>query len=284
MHYDFNEGSGTDVGNAGTGGPGTLTNAHAGAWVASGGVGDSGYLNFIEEATAGADAQYVATGLDAGDVNIAEGPYTMVTWVRAENTSGDNMIFGQVEDQNVLHNGLRGGAFHIGHWGNDITGGSVTVGEWQHVAYRYEDGVQTIFVDGVQEESAGDKGGVSVDAEIVIGSTRAGDTRFFSGDLDEVRIYNEALTNIQITGLYASDSGGGGGEPPQPSGDISNVVRAGEGNAIKFDLPAGTTFDVQYSTDLINWNVISSDVTGAYTDDDADRAAAPGGYYRGVAK
>lgn len=229
LHYDFNEGSGTGVGNAGTGGPGTLTNAHAGAWVAEGGVGGSGYLNFVEEATAGADAQYVATGLDAGDVNIAEGPYTMVTWVRAENTSGDNMIFGQVEDQNVLHNGIRNAQFHIGHWGNDITGGSVTVGEWQHVAFRYEDGNQAIFVDGVSAQTGADKGGVSVDAEITIGSTRAGDTRFFSGDLDEVQIYNVALTEIEITALYAQSQGGGGGGDPEDLPGVLGYWRFNEG-------------------------------------------------------
>jgi hypothetical protein len=285
VQYDFNEGSGTDIGNSGTAGNGTLTNAHAGAWVNSGGVGDSGYLNFVEEASAGADAQYVATGLDAGGVNIAEGPYTMMTWVRADNTSGDNMIFGQVEDQNVLHNGIRNANFHIGHWGNDITGGSVVVGEWQHVAYRYDDGTQTIFVDGVPVETAPDKGGVTVDAEIVIGSTRAGDTRFFSGDLDEVRIYNEALTDTQITALFADSSGGGGiVDPPSPTAGISDVVRGGDGSAISFSFPAGTTYDVQYSTNLIDWEVIDSDVTGDYTDSDAGRAGAASGYYRGVAK
>ncbi|MDB4491546.1 hypothetical protein N9260_00830 [bacterium] len=245
VQYDFNEGSGTDIGNGGTGGNGTLTNAHGGAWVASGGVGDSGYLNFVEEAAAGADAQYVATGLDAGGVNIAEGPYTMVTWVRAANTIGDNMIFGQVEDQNVLHNGIRNANFHIGHWGNDITGGDVVVGEWQHVAYRFDEGVQTIFVDGVQVQTAADKGGVAVDAEITIGSTRAGDTRFFSGDLDEVRIYNEALTDIQITGLFASSGDGDGDDLGQGliayfpfDGDLEDKAGdshgTGVGDAIEF--------------------------------------------------
>ena len=62
------------------------------------------------------------------------------------------------------------------------------------------------------------------------------------------------------------------------------MVSAGDGGTISFSFPEGTTFDVEYSTDLNTWSVIATDVSGNYADSDADRAAAPAGYYRGIAK
>ena len=66
-------------------------------------------------------------------------------------------------------------------------------------------------------------------------------------------------------------------------GSISNVVKAGAG-AISFDFPAGTTFNVEYSTDLDTWTEIAAGVTGAYEDADAGRNGSAAGYYRGVAQ
>lgn len=287
VHYDFDEGSGISIGNQGTGGDGSLVQAHEGAWVTTGGLNGSPYLNFTQDGATSADSQYVSTGLDASDINIADGPYTMMTWVRADTTSPggnsqDNMIFGQLDTGNVLHNGLRGANFHIGHWGNDVTGGSVIVGEWQHVTYRFEGGIETIFVDGVQQASAEEKGGVAVEAEVVIGATRGDQDRDFSGDLDDVRVYNQALSDIQIAALAADGEPGDGGPGPSPGepGPIVDVSRPTDG-AIQFVLPAGS-FDIEYSLDLANWSVIATDVNGTYTDNDPERAAAQNGYYRGV--
>ena len=75
----------------------------------------------------------------------------------------------------------------------------------------------------------------------------------------------------------------GGGGDPQSSGAISNVVKAGAGT-ISFDFPDGTTFDVEYSTDLEAWQVIANDVTGNFEDSNPGRNRAATGYYRGVVK
>lgn len=293
VHYDFNEGSGTTIGNQGSAaGDGELTNAHAGAWVASGAPDGSGYLNFTQDGATSADSQYVATGFDASVIPIADGPYTMMAWARFDNTSPggdseDNMIFGQLDTGDpatVLHNGGRAGNFHMGHWGNDTNGGTIEVGEWQHVAYRFEDGNQTILVDGVEVASGSGLGGVTVASEIVIGATRGDQDRDFSGDLDDVRIYSLALPDSFIRSIAEGADGGGGGGPGPGDrpGVISAVVKADADGAVGFSFPAGTTFDVEYSIDLQTWTVIATDVTGDFQDTDVDRTAAPEGYYRGV--
>ncbi|MDB2327019.1 hypothetical protein N9V94_00485 [bacterium] len=291
VHYDFNEGSGTAIGNNGSASAGELVNAHAGAWVAEGSPDGSGYLNFTGDG-AGTDAQHVATGLAGADNPfVGSQDYTAMAWVRYDTvaTGGnddDKMIFGQAVDENVLHLGARGNTYLQGHWGNDNTGGTISVNEWRHVAFRYQDGEQTILVDG--EAIATDaKGGVTVDAEVVIGTTRSSEDREMSGDLDEVRIYAGALLDASIADIVAGGDGnldGGGDDGDRPSG-ISDVVKAdGAGGAISFNFPAGTTYDVEFSTDLIEWSVIATGITGSYTEADADLNGAPSGYYRGVAK
>lgn len=114
-----------------------------------------------------------------------------------------------------------------------------------------------------------------------------GDLRV-SGDADieiaQVAVYTTALTESQIMGLSAGvldriDNGmtGGGG-----TAEITGVSRSAVG--VSLVLPEGTTYDIEYSLDLINWDLIAYDVTGSYDDTDVTRAAAANGFYRGILK
>lgn len=208
VHYDFNEGAGTAITNGAPGGSaGELVNAHGGAWVQTGGVSGSPYLNFTQDGATSADSMHILTGLPGLEVSHpdAGGNYTMAAWARFETvTPGgnneDNMIFGQLSNGNVLHNGGRGEQYHMGHWGNDIGGGTVVAGEWHHVAYRYKDGEQAIFVDGVEVATEA-KGEYTDPADIVIGATRGDQDRDFSGDLDDIRIYDGAISEADILAI-----------------------------------------------------------------------------------
>ena len=99
--------------------------------------------------------------------------------------------------------------------------------------------------------------------------------------IDDLRALLQ-LQFFQIAALAADGQPGDGGNPPahgQP-GTITDVTRP-DGAALQFALPEGT-YDIEYSPDLTNWTVIANGISGEFTDDDATRAAAPKGYYRGV--
>ncbi|MGY8690793.1 MAG: hypothetical protein ACKVHP_24030, partial [Verrucomicrobiales bacterium] len=64
--------------------------------------------------------------------------------------------------------------------------------------------------------------------------------------------------------------------------EITSVSVTAAGVALS--LPNGTTYDIEYSTDLENWTVIANQVTGTYEDTDAGRRGYPNNYYRGVVK
>lgn len=55
-------------------------------------------------------------------------------------------------------------------------------------------------------------------------------------------------------------------------------------SGFSFSLTEGVTADIEYSTDLVAWDVIASGVSSAYEDTDAGRLGEPSGYYRAVQK
>ena len=286
VHYDFEEGSGTSAANQGNkGGPGTVRNLEKGEWRASGSPSKSGagYLYFDGEG-GGASAMHVETGLGADALGISgENDYTAMAWINLANTAGDNMVFGQAVDGEVLHHGTRDTSYYMGHWGADTGGGTAVAEEWHHVAFRYEDGVQSIIVDG-EEVASGRQRALNVNANVVIGTTRGADDRDFHGGIDEVRIYNTALSDRAIQKILQGETG----PPPAPS--VLPVIGSLDFGPNRFRLQftgaEGVSYDIEHSEDLIHWTVISSELSGEITfeDTDAVRTNGPSGFYRGVQK
>ncbi len=76
----------------------------------------------------------------------------------------------------------------------------VEVGKWYHVAATYDGETMRIFVNGEEAASLARSGSINPSgSNLCIGSYGPGNTRaFFQGVLDEVRIYNRALTAEEI--------------------------------------------------------------------------------------
>ena len=122
------------------------------------------------------------------------------------------MVFGQIDNVNIeqfLHLGIRNDdangnlpKLHFGHWGNDTRGSAeILQAEWTHIAFRYELGQQSMFINGVLDASAPSAPLNSI-ADIIVGAAgRSGENRAFSGLLDEVVNYNTALAGNQILAL-----------------------------------------------------------------------------------
>ena len=95
-------------------------------------------------------------------------------------------------------------------------------------------------------------------------------------------VYDSALGADAVAALAATPFGGEGSGGGGDAGSIGGVSRGADGS-VGITLPAGT-FDVEYSEDLTGWEVIASDVTGTFTDNDATRINRDTGFYRGVLK
>jgi hypothetical protein len=86
-------------------------------------------------------------------------------------------------------------------WSHNLTCPTpVEVGKWHHVAATYDGRMMRVYVDGEEAASLPRDGAINPSgANLCIGSYAPGNARaFFQGVLDEVRIYNRALTPAEI--------------------------------------------------------------------------------------
>ena len=71
-------------------------------------------------------------------------------------------------------------------------------GEWQHVAVSFDGTIATLYTDGQNQNSGEFSFGPGVDSTVMFGADNLGGANPFNGTIDEVRIYNTALTQEEI--------------------------------------------------------------------------------------
>ena len=217
-YYDFEEGTGTTLlDKSGNNHHGTLVNMNSSDWV-SGKSGLGTALDF--------DGSNDHVTLRAANTLGFQGNFTASAWIRLDNTNGDNTILGQ--DAAALHLTTRGNKNHFGFWGNDTSGGSQTlsIGQWTHLAWRYNNGEQTMFQNGVLDNSTGGHAALSNNSTIAIGRSN-GNQGWFNGRIDEVAIFDKPLSNSEIAALSSGEplAAGGGLEDAMLGNNATAYIR-----------------------------------------------------------
>jgi hypothetical protein len=141
--------------------------------------------------------------------NFAEGQIAAILTKWGQSNSFDS--FG-------LYLEKQGGVIHalstIGTPGPDdqlLLNGVVPANTWSHVAMTYDagSGVQVLFVNGAVAATNLYPGGmIASDAKVTIGWEDSNAPRHFTGLLDEISIYNRALSVSEIAAIYNADAGG----------------------------------------------------------------------------
>jgi hypothetical protein len=73
------------------------------------------------------------------------------------------------------------------------------LGTWSHVAVTYDGANQRLYVNGVQVASRAQTGSMALgNGPLRIGGNGSWATEFFQGLIDDVRVYNRALTATEI--------------------------------------------------------------------------------------
>ncbi len=152
---------------------------------------------------------------------------TVSFWFKSESLSGSHGLFSK--DSNGYD---AGGHMTISTEGNqlrarlqstssttELWASNLQTSRWYHVAVVFGSGGMKLYLDGAQADSNAYSGGLSGNEEpIVLGVSGAwSDDRsatplrdFFKGLLDDVRIYDKALSGSEIAALTAGSAGGGG--------------------------------------------------------------------------
>jgi RHS repeat-associated protein len=171
---------------------------------------------------------------------------------------------------------------------SDLAGGGYPVapGEWHHVAGVYDGAYVKLFIDGrlvAQTPHAGNISAMLPNSFFSIGSEDGRtncpsciQTRYFKGMIDEVHLFDRALTAAEVDAVFAGGTSGacrpGGNQPP--------VVDAGPPASIT--LPAstvtlnGTVADdgLPSGTLTVSWSKVSGPGTVTFQPDDQPVTAA----------
>jgi len=163
-------------------------------------------------------------------VDAASGPQldltsgmTIEAWVNPTALSGWNTIVMKEGGINALsyalyaHDGapepggaaMPAGYVHAGGFDQVIRGASaLPLNTWTHVATTYDGATQRFYVNGVEVASRAQSGAITVsDQPLRIGGNGSfPGGEFFHGLIDEVKVYNRALTAAEI-GAAAGVSG-----------------------------------------------------------------------------
>ena len=191
-YWHLDEGSGTtarDV--SGTGNTGTITSGTT--WQVSGSCPSGGCLVFN-------GSQLVNAGNNAS-VKISQG--TMMAWIKTANAGASYR--GIVAKQSAYGMFLMSNVFGLYNWGGTgwmSTGILLNDNAWHHVACSFQSGVANgtlCYIDGVLKLTTS-MSVVNQNVTLQIAEANAG--QYFTGSIDEVRVYNRVLTASEILNIY----------------------------------------------------------------------------------
>ncbi|MGM0878050.1 MAG: LamG-like jellyroll fold domain-containing protein [Bacillota bacterium] len=150
-----------------------------------------------------------ASGIRLPNGLISSNTYSVSLWLKPEQLSPFTTTFFGGRDSNnwvsLLPNGPVGGNTMVWSgstgWYDAFTGMTINTGEWTHLAFTVDDGTIIVYVNGVQKFSGANFPNIftTTNASFSLG-VNWWDTPF-KGLMDELRIYEGALSPTQVANL-----------------------------------------------------------------------------------
>ncbi|MFD9941529.1 LamG-like jellyroll fold domain-containing protein [Nonomuraea sp. NPDC059023] len=189
--YSMNEGTGTAVGDASpSGNNGTTT---ATTWAQTGKYGKALSFN--------GSSSWV-TVADSPSLRLTSG-MTLEAWIRPATTTGWRTIamkqFGSDLAYSLDLNDRAHSTIHTTSERGLYGTASLPLNTWTHVAATYDGANLKLYVNGTETSSVAATGNIRTDNGVLRIGGNAVWGEYFNGLIDEVRIYNRALTPAQLT-------------------------------------------------------------------------------------
>ena len=176
-------------------------------------------------------------------VNISSNTYSDI--IRQQGSSNPDYLLAFQNHGTVLSFGVKTvSAYQEVHV--PISASDFADGNWHHIAATYDGSAQRVYADGAQIDSVTNLSGNLTFTSTVadIGASPAGPSEFFNGLVDEVRVWNVALSDAQLTQLLnneviGNESGlAGCFRFDEGSGTLANDLSGNGHNGTLFNSPA----------------------------------------------
>jgi hypothetical protein len=211
--YGFEEGAGTVAGDSsGNGRTGTITGA---AWATSGRFGNTLSFDGINDLVSVSDA--ASLHLARLTLEAWVYPTALTGWQTAVLKEGPSGLAYAL----YAHDGARP-AIYVNNGGSDVgMSGSagLPLNTWTHLAATYDGASLRLYVNGTQVASRALTGTIVTSSQPLRIGGNAIWGEYFAGRIDEVRVYNRALTTAEI----ATDMSTAVGAAPPSTNDPSTI-------------------------------------------------------------
>ncbi len=303
LHYTFDENNGTRVWDSSVSGNNHVTDVPGAQWVADGRFGGA----YGPSNLSGNVPQFFPANQDDLNFNPRGDPFTISVWVRSTAPGGYNTIIGKDRAVSPFDTQYRmwmnnSGSNLQGINGNqygstlNVSASPMNNGQWHLITMvNYLDGAtwrtRVYYDDGANFTTFNTGAGGVIPGLMRVGDTTRGGNPW-NGQLDDLRIYRRALTQLEVATLYnppttygdwirnsltpgqlalpaftnqTADPDNDGhnnllefalGSHPNNSADIARPTFQRIGDTISFTYPrlrGDIQYLVQYSTDLEGW-------------------------------
>ena len=203
-HWTLNEGSGTSAADSAGSNTGTLTNGPTwttGAHAGSGAVALDGGNDHITMGTTSA-----AEGVSALTVSLwakTSHSSSSAHYLVAQYGSGNDTFKIEWDTGEDIRFDVKNAAQTEGT--GEYVGTFMTDSLWHHIVGTYDGTNVRVYVDGVVGGSVGSLSGLTSTSSLAftVGAENGG-SKFWEGPVDDLRIYSRALSQLDVTDLYAA--------------------------------------------------------------------------------
>lgn len=176
-------------------------------------------VRFVSEGMSGGAAYFfegradVPAGIivkNSESLNIRTGEVTIAAWVKLDGNNTDNgdAVVSKCCEPYALFAWLdspANGISAVFSSGAVYSGYSIPTNVWNHIAVAYDGNIARFYHNGSLVVSKPFARGLATDnGGLYIGASPHGAPEDFSGMIDDVRIYNKALSDAEISGIYSS--------------------------------------------------------------------------------
>lgn len=237
-------------------------------------TGTCRYGNLSGNAAVGGGNGYIAIA-DNDLLDISD-ELTITAWIHPRSLPSSDLMTILSKDENYEFH-INGSA-QINWWWNNAsgstqqfstTGTALVEDTWYHIAIVYTDGAQSIYIDGVERGTATFTGGLLTNTDPLLIGTDINfvGSRNFNGPIDEVKIFNRALTVTEVNAIYQETHPCA--QSPVDHYDIDHALTYATCEAATVTVTAhdashgtvdvtGRTIDVSTSTTFGNWSLAPS--------------------------